>query len=161
MTSLRTCQGEDLEDCVWGLQWVGKCRGEISEVSFLEMKEEGAGELVLGGLGLCSQQEVEEGGAVGAVGQDRWDLEHMVRGLPHDSPTTSFWSHRRVHSKVTGPLSTRQSMDQRTLWRPPGPHLVPQGCTAWGLPPGPMRKAGIHSGLRCPHEALGSKRAPA
>lgn len=114
---------------------MGKCRGEISEVSFLEMKEEGAGKLVLGGLGLCFQQEVEEGGAVGAVGQDRWDLEHMVRGLPHDSPSTSLWSHRRVHSKVTGPLSTRQSLDQRTLWRPSRASPGPSGLHSVGASP--------------------------
>lgn len=69
-------------DRVWGLQCVGRCRGEVSEVLFLEMKEEGAGKRVLGGLGLCFQQEVEEGGAAEAVGQDRWDLEHMVGGAP-------------------------------------------------------------------------------
>lgn len=125
------------------------------------MKEEGAGKLVLGGLGLCFQQEVEEGGAAEAEGQDRWDLEHMVGGLPHDFPSTSLWSHWRVHSKVTGPASTGQSMDRRTLWRPSRAKPGPSGLHSAGASPRSEAEGWHHSGLRCPHEALGSKRAPA
>lgn len=124
------------------------------------MKEEGAGELVLGGLGLCFQQEVEEGGAVGAVGQDRWDLEHMVRGLPHDSPSTTYGA-------TEGPLQSDRTFIHKAEHGSEDPMETsraspgPSGLHSVGAPPGPTRKAGIHSGLGCPHEALGSKRAPA